>query len=186
MLQIPPIPSWDAMHPLIIHFPIVLLLLSPVFILTSAILTPPKSRPYLITGLALLLLGTVSLYLAESSGEAAAELAKQGKAVGSVLSTHEDLASETRGIFSAALSVVLLAVFFAPRISHSHETRLTSTYMPIAFLVLYSVGALFMVNTAHAGGRLVHEYGVHARIASPANLVPPAAVEPKSEVNDPD
>ena len=32
MLQLPPMPTWDAMHPLLIHFPIVLLLISPLFI----------------------------------------------------------------------------------------------------------------------------------------------------------
>ena len=37
--------------------------------------------------------------------------------------------------------------------------------MLLAFLVLYGTGALFLVNTAHQGGRLVHELGVRAPVA---------------------
>ena len=77
MLQLPPIPSWDSIHPLIVHFPIVLLLLSPVFIIISMILTPPKGRPYMTAALIILFLGTVSLFLAAESGEAGALLAER-------------------------------------------------------------------------------------------------------------
>ena len=45
------------------------------------------------------------------------------------------------------------------------DTRLTTTILPLAFLVLYSAGALLLVNTAHNGGRLVHEFGVRAMVA---------------------
>jgi len=185
MLQIPPIPSWDAMHPLIIHFPIALLLLSPLFILISAILTPSKSRPYFAAGLMVLLLGTAGLYLAASTGEAAAELAEQGNIAKSVLSTHEHLASETKVIFSV-LSIVLLGMFFVPRILHRQETRVTSTYLPAAFLVLYAVGVLPLVNTAHAGGRLVHEFGVHAQVAPAAGeqALPPTAASKEEKADE--
>ena len=40
MLQFPAIPSWDALHPLIIHFPIALLLIAPIFIIVGAVLAP--------------------------------------------------------------------------------------------------------------------------------------------------
>jgi hypothetical protein len=40
--------------------------------------------------------------------------------------------------------------------------------LPIAFLALYSAGLLLLVNTAHQGGRLVHELGVATQASSPA------------------
>jgi uncharacterized membrane protein len=163
MLHLPPLPTWDSLHPLIIHFPIVLLLLSPLFILISAVLAPPKGKPYLIAALLILALGTGSLFIAGSTGHAASELAERGGEVDKILETHEDLASETQIVF-AGLSVILLGMFLVPRILHRQEDRLFSTFAPVAFLALYSVGALFLVNTAHAGGRLVHEFGIHALV----------------------
>ena len=115
----------------------------------------------MIAALLVLLLGTGSLFIAGSTGHAASELAERGGAADRVLEMHEDLASETQLVF-ATLSVILLGMFLAPRVLHRQEDRLLSSLLPAAFLALYSVGVLFLVNTAHAGGRLVHEFGVHA------------------------
>lgn len=163
-MQVPPIPTWDAMHPLIIHFPIVLLLLVPVFILIAGIMRPPKNAPYMTVSLLLLLLGTASLFFAASSGEESAELADRSGSVDSVIAMHEHLASRTEVLFCvlAALFVVLYAW---PRVRKLPQSRLVSTVLPISFLLLYGVGIAYLVNTAHAGGRLVHEFGVHALVA---------------------
>jgi uncharacterized membrane protein len=161
MLQFPPMPTWDSFHPIVIHFPIVLLLLCPLFVVMSAVLRPPKGRPYMIVALIVLLLGTGSLFIAASTGEAAADLVERGGALNAVLDSHQRLASETKIVFSG-LSVVLLGIFAFPRLRRRQETRLSSTYLPIAFLALYTLGLGLVVNTAHAGGRLVHEFGVHA------------------------
>ena len=187
MLQFPPIPSWDAMHPLIIHFPIALLLLSPLFILISAVLPSGKGRPYMIAALVILLLGTGSLFLAASSGEEAAELADRGGGVNAVLAAHEDLAAKTEIVFSA-LSLILVGLFLWPRLSRKGESRLTSTIVPFAYLALYTVGVLFLVNTAHAGGRLVHEFGVHAMLPQAIHQVgaAPAKNTPEEEKTDKD
>ena len=161
MLQFPPLPGWDAMHPLLIHFPIVLLLLAPLFVLIGAVLPPPKNRPYMTVALTMLLLGTVSLFLAASSGDEAAELADRAGGVSAVLSTHEALASTCQIPF-ATLSALFTGVDLWPRLFRRIETRMVSTTAPLVFLAAYSVGLFYLVNTAHAGGRLVHEFGVHA------------------------
>lgn len=161
MLQIPPLPSWDSLHVLIIHFPIALLLLSPIFIVISAALTPPKGKPYMIAALITLFLGTASVFIAASTGHAAAELAERGGPVDAVLKAHQELAEETEIVF-AGLSVILLGMFSIPRFLGRADNRLFSSFLPSAFLALYTVGVLFLINTAHAGGRLVHEFGVHA------------------------
>lgn len=176
MLQFPPLPSWDSLHPLIIHFPIVLLLLSPLFVAISAVLRPRTGRPYMISALLLLLLGTASLFVAVSTGKEAAELAERGGALDAVLSSHESLASETQIVF-AGLSAILLGIVILPRVFRRHESRLNTTFLPVAFLALYSVGLIFLVNTAHAGGRLVHEFGVHSLMPAENSETPAPPTE---------
>ena len=161
------------MHPLVIHFPIVLLLLSPLFVLISAALSPSRGRPYMTVALIILLLGTISLFVAAESGEAAAALAERGGPVDAVLASHESLASEAQIIF-LGLCAVLVGIVALPRILSCQETRLTSTFLPLAYIVLYSAGIFVVVNTAHVGGRLVHEFGVHA--AMPAAGIQPEAM----------
>jgi hypothetical protein len=38
----------------------------------------------------------------------------------------------------------------------------------LAFLLFYGSGLVLLVNTAHQGGRLVHEFGVRAMVATTA------------------
>jgi uncharacterized membrane protein len=178
MPQFPPFPSWDSLHPMIIHFPIVLLLLSPLFVLISAALSPPKGRPYMVVALVLLLLGTGSLFVAAASGEAAAKLAERGGPVDAVLEFHENLAVEAEIVFSV-LTVVLVGIVALPKMLRREQTRLITTWMPLSFLVLYCAGILVVVNTAHAGARLVHEFGIHAII--PAENSQPGAAPVAAE-----
>ena len=167
MLHLPPIPSWDAWHPMIIHFPIALLLIAPVFILLGALLEPARGRPYLMAAMALLLLGTAGTFVAVETGEAAAQIAERAPGVEQVIETHESLAERTRAVFSV-LSVIFLALLAGPQFLKRTDSRLTTTILPLAFLILYSAGILLLVNTAHNGGRLVHEYSVKAMVGAPA------------------
>lgn len=186
MLQLPTIPTWDAIHPLLIHFPIVLLLISPVFIAIAAVLPPPKNRPYLTSALITLLLGTASLFLAASSGEEAAELAERTADVNAVLAMHEHMASTAEVVFSGLL-VIFAAIYIWPLIRRNRpETRISSTAAPLVFLAVYSLGLVHLVNTAHAGGRLVHEYGVHAMVPSDNSRASSnsAQVPPQHEADD--
>lgn len=171
MPQLPPVPGWDAMHPLLIHFPIVLLLLAPLFVLIATILRPPRNRPYMTVALIMLLLGTLSLFFAASSGEEAAELADRDGGINAIISTHQALAS-TCEIFFSVLSACFAGIYIWPRVSRRLETRIISTVVPLVFVCLYSLGLLYLINTAHAGGRLVHEFGVHAMM--PQDTTPAA------------
>jgi len=74
---------------------------------------------------------------------------------------HEQLAEETRLVF-AGLSVILLGMYTLPRLMRREDNRLLTSFVPSAFLVLYAVGIVFLINTAYAGSRLVHEFGIHA------------------------
>ena len=164
MIQMPPIPSWEGLHPLIVHFPIVLLLIAPLLVLVGALLKPESGRPVLYVALGLMVAGTLSAFLAGATGEAAGKLAERTPEISAVLERHEELADATRAVFSA-LTVIFAAILFAPMMFRKLSGRLVSTVLPLVFLLFYGVGVLLLMNTAHNGGRLVHEFGVKALVA---------------------
>jgi len=135
----------------------------------------------MIAALITLVLGTISVFVAVSTGHASAELTDRGGAVAAVLKMHEGLAEDTEIVF-AGLSAILLGMYAVPRLLRRDENRLFSTFLPCAFLALYTAGFLFLTNTAHAGGRLVHEFGVHALL--PADQVQDTSPKSHSDTAD--
>ena len=163
MTQFPLIPSWDALHPLVIHFPIALLLVVPFLIVTGALRPPERGHTILYVALALMIAGTLGTFLAVATGEAAGRIAERTPQIDTVLERHEQLAEATRIAFSV-LTAVFAAILLIPVILKKTSNRLVSTGLPLAFLVLYGGGILLLTNTAHNGGRLVHEFGVTAAV----------------------
>ena len=139
----PPIPSWDALHPLIIHFPIALLLGAPMLILLGLLLRR-HSTGLFIAAFALMALGTIAVYFAVATGEAAGELAER-----------------TRLIFTA-LTAIFAVVLFGPMLFKRRPGFKSSLVLNLAFLLLYAAGSIVLINVGHQGGRLVHEFGVRA------------------------
>jgi uncharacterized membrane protein len=178
MINFPPIPSWDGLHPLIVHFPIALLLIAPLFVVVGALLPPDKGRAWFLAALVLMAIGTILSFVAVSTGKAAGELAERNEAVSAVLDRHEELAETTRIVF-AALTVIFATIILAPAAMRRVPSRVTSSLLTLVFLLFYGAGGLLLVNTAHNGGRLVHELGVHAMVAQSGGQ--PAATTPPGE-----
>ena len=164
MIQMPPISSWDALHPLIIHFPIALLLIVPIFVLIGALLREDRGRSFLMAALLMMVLGTASTFVAVSTGTVAGQLAERSPQVNAVLKQHEELAESTRIVFSA-LTILFAALLFAPKLLNKPPSRMMTEALPLMLLVLYGAGTILLINTAHNGGRLVHELGVRAVVA---------------------
>jgi uncharacterized membrane protein len=158
--MLPALPNWDNLHPLIIHFPIALLLVAPVLVILSMGVRK-YARPFAYAALLLMVLGTGALFVAVSTGEAAGELAEGNGAVEQVLERHEDLAELTQTIFSI-ITIAYALVVLAPLVAKKAQATLPWTAVNGAILVFYLAGAVFLANTGHEGGRLVHEFGVHA------------------------
>ncbi len=178
MVEFPPIPSWDALHPLIVHFPIALLLVAPLFVALGCLLefrAQGQGRPYLGEALLLLALGTAATFVAIETGEAAGKLTDRTDALATVLERHESLAETTRLVFSA-LTVILASILLVPRTFRRELPRAATAGLLAAFFVSYSAGAVLLANTAHNGGRLVHELGARAGMAPLSRAeAPPAA-----------
>lgn len=163
MLTLPPIPSWQGIHPILVHFPIALLLVAPLFVAIGMARKPERSFPFLLGALILMALGTAGTFLAASSGEAAGELAENIPGVKPLLEQHQELAETTETEF-LALTLIFAAILFFPRLLKREPSRMISTVLPLVFLLFYATGAVSLANTAHQGARLVHELGVKAQI----------------------
>lgn len=162
MFGIPPIPSWDALHPSISHFPIALLLVVPIFLILALLLRERRAVLRVIA-FGLLAAGTAGVFVAASTGDEAKLLAPQTAEVKAALDAHEELGSTARAIFSG-LTVVLAALLWGPRWLKRALSDRAATALMVAFLALYVAAALVLVNTAHSGGLLVHKLGVHGKI----------------------
>ncbi len=158
MIAIPLIPPWEELHPLVVHFPIALLLTAPLFIVLGALVPPKRSRPYMIAALLLMVLGTTGAWFAVATGEATADLVTRNPDVSAVLERHESLAEKVRVVFTAA-TLLFAAILLMPKALHRDATRLSTSIVPLVFTLAYGGAALLLANTAHQGGRLVHELG---------------------------
>lgn len=182
--MLPPIPSWDGLHPLIIHFPIALLLVAPLLVVLGMFL-PGKGRAFLISAFILMLIGTVATFIAASTGEAAGELAERLPGVEPVLEQHEELAETTQVVFSVLTGIFGLVVF-APLIFKKELTRAIVIPLNLAFLLFYGAGVVLLINTAHQGGLLVHQYGVRAMMPVTAQSTSPATTQSSRQSDDDD
>ena len=156
----PPTPDWDALHPLVVHFPIALLLVAPLLIVIGLLL-PKTGKSYHVAALALMIVGVVAAWIAVNTGEAAGKLADRMPPVGAVLDRHKELGETVRTAFTV-LTVVFAAIVFGPSLLKNPLSRMVNVPIFVVFLLVYLGCTSFIARTAHQGGLLVHEYSVHA------------------------
>ena len=171
--MLPPWPGWTGLHPLIIHFPIALLLVAPLFVLL-AIIRPRDATRFTVPALVLLALGTLGAFVAVASGEAAAELVTRSDVVAGVLERHSELAETARTIFTV-LTLAYAAIVMLPLVWRALARPAYAVTANAAFLILLLGGNLLIANVAHQGGMLVHRLGVQAVVAGDIATVPVAA-----------
>jgi uncharacterized membrane protein len=159
----PPLPSYEGLHPIVVHFPIALLLVTPLFILL-AMAWKSQSRAMLLTALILSALGTAGAFLALNTGEATERFAELVPAAGPVLESHEELA-EIAAKLAAGVTLVLGIV--AAVYAKVHERVRTPLRLGggVVLLLLAGAPSLTIARAAHEGGVLVHLHGVHAPVA---------------------
>ena len=168
----PPIPPAAGLHPLVVHLPIGLLIVVPVFLLLALVL-PRQRAPMATSALILMVLGTIAVYVAIQTGDMAEHGVELTKVQRHAVHEHEEFADKARLAFTV-LTVVFAALVAAGR-------RIKASLVPLAhglFLVGYLLGLTLLVNTAHRGGLVVHGYGVRA----PVSGMPPdaAALPPET------
>ncbi len=186
MFSFPPLPSWDGLHPIIIHFPIAFTFVTPLLILL-ALLWRKHTGILLLAGLLLMVLATAAAFLATSTGEAAADLVPKSSAHLALLEEHEEL-GETARNFTIGLTSFLLLATAAFWKWESRIPRGVVIGSGLLFIIANIAGILVVANTAHLGGKLVHEAGIHARLSAGPNTSRqvPTPIPPPGKADDND
>lgn len=158
------LPAWNELHPLAVHFPIALLLVAPLFVLMGAVYhRRTTGLPFLVCALILMSVGTLGIFVSMSTGDASSAIV-QTPALKPLIGQHEDMAETTAWVFSS-LTGIFAAMFYGLVLVQRRGKSPLARSLPLIYLVLYIAGAVLLVQTAHRGGQLVHEFGVHATMS---------------------
>jgi uncharacterized membrane protein len=159
------------LHPLVIHFPIVLIILTPFFIFANFIFRKNLTLTWITALIAIAACATV--YLAEETGEMDASKALiEDAATARILGEHGSLA-ETTVLLSSITAILVLgtSLFFI-----KNEINIVLLALALIFSVL---SVYFVYRTAEHGGQLVFEHGVGIIKASPEHVETPVESEPQ-------
>ncbi|TDL98944.1 hypothetical protein ERX27_00445 [Macrococcus brunensis] len=132
------------LHPLIVHFPIALLLLATIIELISL-----KYRGQLnMTGTILLVVGVVTGIISYMTGDSAERFAEMhfGEVEG-LIHQHEQMALTSIILFGSAAVIKL----------YTHFSAKFKKELLIVVLILSVFGSGFLAYTGHLGGRIVYE-----------------------------
>lgn len=139
--------SFESLHPLLVHFPIALLVVVALFDLVA--LAFPRAE-LARTSLYLSAAAAIGAVAAYFSGEAAEEPVEHLAGIAHVLERHEDLGKLL--VMAALGALVLRAVVYARRWHEPVAGRSLVAVLGLALAVLVGL-------TGHAGGQLVYDYG---------------------------
>jgi uncharacterized membrane protein len=173
----PAVPGWDGIHPAMVMFPVALLLVSPLLVVASLV-ARGAWRTWAAAALVTMALGSLAAWFAVDSGHAAGQLVDKTKELEAVILRHEALGVGVRNLFTLLTLVWGLLVVMPTWIKRPIPAGLRIG-VHVLFLAGYvaSVGAL--ARAADAGGRLVHQQGVHAMVDAPMAKITPSPAAAK-------
>lgn len=162
----------SPLHPAVVHFPIVLILLGTLVAVAAAF----TSRWHVRWIAAILLtLGTLGTVVATRSGEEDGEAVERVAAISPLLEAHETWAERTQWI-SAATAALAIAAALSARWLLAHRALGAACALG-ALLASYCV-----YETGHRGGQLVYRHGAGINLA-PASATgsAPTASAPRAK-----
>lgn len=182
LFHLPTLPqSWGDAHVIVVHFPLAAfpIAMALVFI---AMVTRRTAQVFSAAALVVMVIGMIAACLAVSSGESAARIAEPIAATKAgaldVIRAHYEAGKLMRSVL-AVLTAVYAVLFLWHVLKGNEFNRTLRVALHIVFLLAMSAAMLMMSNTAHLGGRLVHEFGIHANIGGYGQ--PPTTTENPEE-----
>lgn len=182
----PPLPPYEGLHPLVVHYPIALLMVTPVFVILAAA-WKKHTTPLLVAALLLGVLGLAGAFLAIATGEAAETFAKGIPGADKTLHQHEELAEFARNLFIVVTLVLAALTIGAWKLRDRLSAPLRWGAV-VVFLVIHGFSASVLASAAHEGGKLVHIHGVRAPMAPESyvdtGVAPPVAPQGQGREDD--
>jgi uncharacterized membrane protein len=144
------LPEWAPnLHPMLVHFPIVLLIIAVLFDLAALIFK--KYNWLRFTADLLYILGGLAAIITYLSGKQAASSVHIPSAAYPTLSTHADWALKT---------VIFFAVYALSRLYLSQKKYTQRGVIPLLLFFVGLAGIYLLVETGGHGAELVFRYGV--------------------------
>ncbi|HPI37360.1 MAG TPA: hypothetical protein PK397_05385 [Ignavibacteriaceae bacterium] len=163
-----------GLHPLVVHFPIALLLVYALLETVGALL---KNNTFSNAAFILLIVGFVAAIAAMITGEQAQHLAENWNKSGlnnsatipyNLIDEHKNWASVTIWYFLFILIIrTLFVINFVVKKKFGRYYN-TARYI---FAVLSIIGCFFIYETGGHGGELVYKYGVGTELIKPSTPV---------------
>ena len=135
----------EKIHPMIVHFPIALLITSLFF---DFLMLVTKNEGFERTAFHLLTLGVLGSLAAIVFGILAEDAAGNRPGIHDIIETHELLAVSTAGLFV----IILIVRYIFMKKDNFQAIR------PY-YLIVATIGVALLLTTAYYGGQLVYEYG---------------------------
>jgi len=161
----------NPLHPAIVHFPIVLIMLGSI-VAVVAVIFPRRQLKWLAAGW-LSVAAVAAIGATWSGGDQADRLGDISDRVEALVEQHEEWGDNTRNL---ALGAAILAVAGAslgrfPRVSRG---------LGVVTVLVALAAAYAVAETGHYGGQLVYEHGVGIKPAAGNKSGAPAGVVPRA------
>lgn len=156
MDQIPEFFRTETWHPLFVHLPVAVLLLSSVFIVFGVIVSNKFMTKM---GSVLLIIGTIGAWLAVYTGNMADGIVSRQLCDPTVLKSHENAAYLLSWLFTGASLMVIVNHFWTLK---SWIIKVTQLFT----IVLLLAGSGFLVYTGHLGAKLVYQQAAGVYVPS--------------------
>ncbi len=141
----------NHLHPMIVHFPIALLLVGFLFEVLSLFI---KKEVFSTAAFYLLILGTLGVIGAYISGDIAGDGISESGMLKNALDSHEDAA------------FIALCIAVSASIIKTGYVLLKKNYLALKWLsfVLFLCGAIAVCRTGYYGGQLVYKYAAGVQL----------------------
>ncbi|RMH24003.1 MAG: hypothetical protein D6692_14155 [Planctomycetota bacterium] len=159
----PPLPSWEGLHPIVVHFPIALFL-AAIVPAALAMVFRKRAGTWLWASVLMIAMATAGAFLAVATGEAAEDIVgPTSQAVEQAIHEHEEAGEMVRNLFLVTLGLAVVLAALASR--EKRDLRLIG---PAAVVMLGSwvFASIRLADAAHQGGVLVHVHGIHAPLGT--------------------
>ncbi|MCH4822789.1 hypothetical protein ML462_06355 [Gramella lutea] len=154
MTELPDFWRTEVFHPLSVHFPIVLLLFATIFKIIG--LWSYKTT-WDLGGRFLLIFGVIGVWISIYTGDLADGIVSRQLCDPTVLKDHENFAYITAWIFTVALIVEIISLYF-----ELIRTRILAFLMVLTLIV----GSLLLFYVGHLGAELVYQQAAGVNVPS--------------------